>query len=487
MITDEERDTFNKLFYPESIAVIGVSTKGQGFGIMQLSALSRNGYRGKLYPVNPHGGEFFGLKTYPNVREIPENVDLAIITVPAHVVPETLEDCLAKRIKVAEILSSGFSEIGEEGRRLEEQLVNIAAKGIRIVGPNCFGVHCPASGVSIPPGIAFTKESGTVGLIAQSGQFSLSIVLQSQGQGVRFSKIISYGNACDLNEADFLEYLAEDQDTKIIQVYNEGTKEGHRFLEIVRRTSKTKPVILLKAGLSRAGRRAASSHTGSLGGEKTVWNAFFKQSGAISVDSLEDLIDATIAFKCGLRPHGPRVAILSGGGGGSVIGADLCERWELTSPVLSQETQAKLRPFFPSIGSSMKNPIDMANPMPPPQLLRSTLEILAMSGEIDSIVIRGIYLSANALSATSDSPSLPEEYQRDLQETPIVTKERFAKPVIVVLEEEVTASDMLEFEADRRRLRDYYLAHNIPVYSTLERAIRALSHVVKHQEWVAAH
>ena len=194
-------------FTPRSVAVVGVSANPQSFGTRQLRSLIGFGYKGLLYPVNPSGGEFFGLKAYPNLRDIPGNVDLAIICVPARAVASVVQDCLAKGTLAVEVLSAGFGELDEEGRSLELELTKLSLKGVRILGPNCFGVYCPAGGLSIVPGANFSKEGGSVGLIAQSGQFAEMIAMQAKGLGIRFSKSISYGNACDVGEADLLEYL----------------------------------------------------------------------------------------------------------------------------------------------------------------------------------------------------------------------------------------------------------------------------------------
>ncbi len=479
-MTNQKTATLELFFNPKSITVIGVSSDERAFGSRQLNALLRFGYKGRLYPVNPNGGEFFGLKAYSNVRDIPDDVDLAIITVPAHIVSRVLADCLAKGIKAAEVLSAGFRELGNEGLHLEKELQDIAARGIKIIGPNCFGVYSPAGGVTILPGSNFPRESGAVALLTQSGQFSEMIVMQARGLGIRFSKVISYGNACDLNEADFLEYLAEDADTKVIQAYIEGVRDGRRFLDVARRVSRVKPIIVWKVGLTSLGSRAASTHTGSLGGSEAVWNAFLSQSGAISVTSLEELIDTTLAFLHLPTRCGSRVALVSGGGGGTVVGGDACQRVGLILPVFTPETETKLGSLLPRVGASVKNPVDIANPLPPSQLLKSVLEVIAASEEIDVIILRRIFLSGKGLSLILGEAEPTEEYQRELMNIPRLIKEKFGKPVIVILHDEVTDSDMLAFEADRRQLRDYYLAHGIPVYPTLERAIKALANLFKH-------
>jgi len=475
---------FKQFFYPRTVAVIGASTNEEAFGSRYLNALIKYGYKGKLYPVNPHADKIFGLKAYPNVVDIPDSIDLAVISVPARFVAGVLLDCLKKSIKAAVVLTAGFSEIGEEGRVLEKKLIKLASQGIRVMGPNCFGVYCPSGAMTLLPGSTFPKESGSVALIAQSGQFSAMIVLQSKGQGIRFSKVISYGNACDINEADLLEYLAEDAETKVILAYIEGVKEGRRFLDIVRRVSKTKPVVIWKVGLTQLGRTAASSHTGSLAGEKAVWDAFFRQSGAIQVSSDEELIDAAIAFTKYPSGCGSRVGLVSGGGGGAVAGADLCENLGLAIPTLARDIQGKLGSLLPNIGSCVRNPVDVATPHPSVKLLTSVLETVASSEQIDVIIMRRIFLSVKATRLVVGFYTVSAEEQKQLMEIPLIINERFGKTLVMVLEEEVTDTDMIEFEVERRRLRDYYLANGIPVYPTLDRAIRAVAHLARYQESV---
>jgi acyl-CoA synthetase (NDP forming) len=481
-MNDEKKILSKEFFYPRSVAVIGVSADENAFGTRYLSALLKFGFKGKLYPVNPRGGSLFGLTVYPSLSDIPEGVELAAISVPGRSVPLVLEDCLVKGIKAAIVLSAGFSESGEEGKRLEEKLPSIISKGIRVIGPNCHGVYCPRSGLTLLPGSNFPQESGQVGLVTQSGQFAEMIVLQSRGLGIRYSKVISYGNACDLNESDFLEYLADDLDTKVMAAYIEGVKQGRRFLEVVRRTSKIKPVLIWKVGLTNTGRKAVSSHTGSIAGDEAVWNSFFTQSGAVRIDSIDDLIDSTIAF-LHLPPRcGRRIALVTGSGGGAVIGADACDRLGFEMPSLSPKVQQKIASFLPPIGTNVRNPVDLSSPAPHAKVLIPILEAVASCEQIDAIILGRMFLSVKGPGFVLGYPKSFEQGREELMNIPVMIKEKFGKPIIMVLSEEVTDSEMIEFEADRRILRDYYLTHSIPVYPTLERAMKALARAVKYQE-----
>ena len=215
--------------------MVGASANLRKYGGIYLRALLGFGYTGKVYPINPRESEILGLKAYPRVSDIPEPVDFATITVPAQAVPAIVEECLVKGIKAVQILTAGFREAGEEGTRLEEQLTKIAAQGIRIIGPNCFGVYSPGGGLTILPGQYLPREVGPVGCFCQSGGLSLRIPRRASDLGIRFSQVISYGNACDINECDLMEYFSRDPETKIIIGYLEGVKDGPRFLSAFRK------------------------------------------------------------------------------------------------------------------------------------------------------------------------------------------------------------------------------------------------------------
>jgi acyl-CoA synthetase (NDP forming) len=483
MVNDAKMSVFDQLFYPRSLAVIGVSADENAFGTLYLRALLKFGYRGKLYPVNPRGGSLFGLTVYPSVEDIPDQVDLAAVSVPGRLVSGVLEACLKKGIRAAIVLSGGFSETGEEGKRLEEALSGIIAKGIRIIGPNCHGIYCPGGGLTVLPGSSFPKESGPVGLVTQSGQFAEMIVLQSRGLGIRYSKVISFGNARDLNEADLFEYLADDSETKIIVSYVEGVKQGRRFLEAVRKASKMKPVLMWKGGLTKFGGRAASSHTGSLAGDEAIWKTFFAQTGAIRVESIDDLIDTTLAFLHLPRGCGRRVALLSGSGGSAVIGADACERAGLELPLFSKEVQQKISSFFPR--TSVRNPVDLADPHPPARVLEPVFEIVSAIEEIDAILLGRMFLSVKGPGLVLGFSESFEEGREILKDIPLAARDKHGKPIVMVLNEEVTDVELIDFEKDRRTLRNYYLSHGIPVYPSVERAVRSIANVAKYNERVS--
>ncbi|MDY6966612.1 MAG: CoA-binding protein, partial [Halobacteriota archaeon] len=291
----EKINEFEEIFNPKSVAVVGASSSMK-FGSFFLNSLKGFGFEGALYPVNPKEDEIMGLKSYPTVKDIPGEVDFVGISVPAKYVPDVMRDCAEKGVKAVEIFSSGFNELDGNGIALEKEIVQIAREAnFRIIGPNCFGIYCPKSKLTLLPGYDFSKESGPVAFIGQSGGYSADMCVRAKGWGINFSKLISYGNASDLNETDFIEYFGCDPETKIITAYIEGVR-GDRFVEVIRDVTKDKPVIIWKGGLTNSGSRAVASHTGSLGGQEILWKAVFKQTGAIQASSLEEIIDTTLAF-----------------------------------------------------------------------------------------------------------------------------------------------------------------------------------------------
>lgn len=479
---------FQPIFYPKSIAIIGASTDPTKFGNIILNALLEIGYEGKIFPVNPEGKEINSLKTYSTVKNIPEEVDLAIITIPAPLVLDALNECLQKGVKGVEILTSGFKETGTpEGKRMEKEIAQIAQKGIRVIGPNCFGIYCPESGLTILPGQNFLRESGPVGFLSQSGGLCADFGQIAKGLGIRFSKMVSYGNGCDINACDLLEYFFADPQTEIIAGYIEGVDDGPRFLGILKENHGKKPVVLWKAGMTTSGSRAIMSHTGSLSGSEKLWRAALKQAGVIQVESAEELIDTIYAFLYLPPNSGPRVAVMGGGGAISVAASDTLERLGLAIPPFSPEILQKLKASFPPVGNSLKNPVDLGNPMIPPHMLKIVMEAAGQEEKIDTLIIIQILFyilfQVRHRLKMDDQPLRKFSFQPELLKACQEVKEKYKKPAIIVLPDITTEASMLDLEAEWRRERDIYQEAGFPVYKTLERAARALRNFITFQKF----
>ncbi|MFB0561903.1 MAG: acetate--CoA ligase family protein [Candidatus Lokiarchaeia archaeon] len=346
------------LFNPRSIAVFGVSGKRIRLGNFLLQNFMDIGFDRTLYPICTDEEMILGLKSYPSLKDIDGPVDLIVISVHPDKVPQIIEEAVEKGVKGAIIFTSGYREKDEEGRQREQEIVNIAKKGdLRIIGPNCMGFYCPSTKLSFFSGLS--KESGPVAFISQSGSISNIVAFAGDINGLGFSKMISLGNSCDLNTNDFLEYLGDDPHTSVIACYLEGIKNGQRFLRLAKQISRKKPIIIWKVGSTESGAKAAGSHTGSISGNKEIWDAVFKQAGLIRAENLSELFGRMGAFINPYLPKGDRVAVISAPGGPAVSTADACEQAGLKLAELSEKTKEKLSEIIPDLGTSVSNPVDI--------------------------------------------------------------------------------------------------------------------------------
>jgi len=359
-----QTQTLDTIFNPRSVAIAGAGSVGIGQAF--LTCLLDSGYKGKIYPLSPKGGEAMGLPIYPTIKDVPEAVDFVISCVPARLALQLVADCAAKGVKAISFYTAGFGERGDEqGQGLDKELLRAArAGGIRILGPNCVGVYHPRVGLSFSSDNP--RESGHAAFIGQSGGNTIYTVRAAGHRGVRFSKAVSYGNALDIDESELLEYFGRDSETEIIAAYIEGVKDGRRFCRVLREVSATKPVIVLKAGRNEAGARATASHTSALSGSDIVWDHLLQQAGAVRVDSLDELVDMMVAFTHLRVPGGRRAAICSGGGGLSVIGTDEYTAAGFLVPPLPTEVQQEVWKEISAFvntdaGFILSNPFDLTN------------------------------------------------------------------------------------------------------------------------------
>ncbi|MBA7713652.1 hypothetical protein ES703_122658 [subsurface metagenome] len=398
------------------------------------------------------------------------------MAVPAPRVPEVLEDCIAAGVKNVHIYSSGFSETGEEeGRQLEEKVIEITKKGgLRVVGPNCMGIYVPASKLVAwgPPPTA----SGPVAFISQSGGHSEYFIEYAQELGIHFSKVVNFGNACGLQVLDFLEYLADDPETRIITMYLEGIKDGSRVTQLTKAINRIKPVIVWKGGLTDSGSRAAASHTGSLAGEETGWRAFFAQTGAIRVDSLEEIADVVMAFLHLTLPRGRRTLLLGGGGGNAVAMADICGREGLEVPPLSYTTRRELASFIRLAGNGIRNPLDVSMMQEDVDLLRRSMELAVADPVIDLVIV-----DRHVGGDHHDDDERYREVNNEIID--FVKKNTYNKPLVVSMIVHDLTPDSAAWGA---RLRREFVSVGVPAYSSQATATRALARFIKYHEFQAA-
>ena len=274
----------------------------------------------------------------------------------------------------AEILSSGFSELGtKEGLEMENEICEIASRGIRVVGPNCFGIYCPRSGLTMLPGPDLTRQSGSVAFVAQSGGMAIDFAHAGEWRGIRFSKMVSLGNGADLREAELLNYLAGDRETEVISMYIEGIKDGDVFFRELKAAAAHKPVIIFKGGLSKAGARSVASHTASMGGSGVIWSSILKQTGAVQVFDSQELMQASAAFSLLPKRSFRNISVIGGGGAIGVAACDIAERYGIEIPPLASDIRERIEAILPRPGSSALNPVDVANPLVAPSILKEVL------------------------------------------------------------------------------------------------------------------
>lgn len=449
---------------PQSVAVIGASRRVGSVGYSVFSNLLSGGFTGVAYPVNPRVLSICGVRAYPSVLDIPDPVDLAVIIVPAGIVPEVLGQCGQKGIKGAIVISAGFKETGKQGAILEAQVLETARRyGIALVGPNCLGVLNTDPSVRL--NASFAKEmpsDGNIAFVSQSGALCTAVLDYARGQGIGFSKVVSLGNKADVNENDFLAYLWRDPQTQVILLYLEDLADGRKFLELAREVTgegdNRKPILALKAGRTPAGARAVASHTGSLAGSDEVYEAIFTQSGVLRVDTVEDLFEYAIAFANQPLPKGRRVCIVTNAGGPGIMATDACIRYGLELARLSETTvkgmQEKLPPH-----ASLQNPLDLIG-----DAQHDRYEV-ALKAVLDEPGVDGIIVLLTPQAMTDI-----EEIARVI----VRAAERREKPVLACF------MGVVDVSAGVRILEE----GGVPCYTFPEDAVRSLAAMAAYVDWI---
>ena len=474
------------LFFPKSLAMIGASKNFSKWGFIILHNLLTGRYPGKVYPINPKEKEILGLKCYPSILEVPEPIDLAVITIPARGVPQVLEECVKKKVKAIAIISAGFAELGEEGEELQARIREICLKAnIPVIGPNGQGVSCPAHNLHCWMPTYFPKP-GKIAIISQSGNLLTWLAQGLEYYGFGISKGVSVGNMAVLNWSDYLWYFAKDPDTKVILLYIEGIPEGRNFIESAYETSLKKPVVVLKTGRTKAGVRAARSHTGVMAGEDKIFQAICTQTGMIRVQTMEDAIVVSAGLVATPAPKGKRVGILTGGGGMGVMAADYCEEQGLEVAPLSSATIEKLKEMLPPWWVP-GNPVDLvagigyASP-------RQVMPVLIESGDIDSLLLIGIGWAHTIPDLAKISPLKDfldlERFDQQRKEADL----RYCRIIRGMIQDYnfpiLPVSTIIQ-QAFARNLESLVelLLSEVMVYPNIELAIRSLKAITEYHLW----
>jgi acyl-CoA synthetase (NDP forming) len=410
------------IFKPRSLAVIGASAQVEKWGHRMVVRPLNTGYRGMIYPVNPNSREIAGIRSYPSIASLPSGIDLSVITLPAAMVPEALQECFRHGIRGAVVISAGFAEANPEGEKLQQEVSRLAkAAGVPLVGPNCMGLW--SSAVNLNLAFEEAPHPGSIAFISQSGTLGNYLMLLAKGKGYGFKGFISSGNQALLEVSDYLEYFGRDEDTRAIILYIEGLQDARRFGEVARKVVRKKPVIVYKAGRFAVGARAALSHTASLAGNDAVFEALCKQTGLIRCYDPLHTFDMAVALSSQPPPRGNRVAILSGGGGYCVTMAEAAVSWGLEVPQLDPAASDKIKKLLYPFAPQPWNPIDAAADVRPMTYAR-VLDILLGLDYIDGILmmipfmfsfqLRSAASVRELMDATEIICGLPAKYRKPM-------------------------------------------------------------------------
>lgn len=384
----QQRRDLEPLFAPRAVAVVGASARKDSVGQSVFRNLLSSGYTGVVYPINPKHRSILGVRSYANVLEVDDDLDLVVIAVPASAIPQVLDECAQKGVRSAIVLSAGFKETGAEGAVFEEEMRKRAEKaGIALLGPNCLGLINTDPAVSMNATFARVMAApGHVAFLSQSGALCTSILDYARAQHIGFSKFISFGNKADIDEIDLLRYLATDAQTSAILMYVEELSEGPRFIHLAREITGVlgKPILAIKTGRTQQGASAASSHTGSLAGADAAYDAIMAQAGVLRVDTVQELFDYAMAFGSQPMPRGDRVAIITNAGGPGIMATDACVYQGLNLAEFSEETTAKLKAALPAAASS-RNPVDLVGDARSDRY-RAALEVVLKDRGVDGVI-----------------------------------------------------------------------------------------------------
>ncbi len=473
---EEETRKLDAFFNPCSAAIIGATKKidKAGHVIFKNFAAnkSRGVFKGEVYPVNPNEDSILGFKCYPSITEIPGELDLIVIVVPAKIVPSIMEEAAAKKVKNAIIISSGFREIGNT--ELEDQLVATAEKaGTRILGPNCLGVYYSKTGVDtlfLPETKVLTTGDevvatprpmpGNIAIVTQSGAFGVAALDYLAGRQIGISKFVSFGNKCDVTESEMMHYLLYDKETRAILLYVEDIKHGREFLRIAKKVTAKKPIVALKAGRSAAGARAAASHTGAIAGSDKIYDAAFEQTGVFRARDMEEFFDAGKALAMQPPAIGIKIGVLTDAGGPGIMAVDECESKGLSVESFSEETLQKFQKLkdqgvLPKFAAT-SNPVDLTGSVTD-DMFEVAANIMFQAPEVNGIILLGLH----------HLPALREKYIDNVGKVAA----NYSKPIVMCDIGETEMALYTRFRFDKL---------GIPSYSSPEDAARAMKALVSY-------
>ncbi len=469
------------LFHPRTIAVIGASSNFMKWGCIIPKNILNGGFKGKLFLVNKKEKEIFGAPVYPDLKSVPDEIDLALIVTPANVVKEVMRECGEKKVKAAIVITAGFSET-KDGAALEREIADVARKfGIRFVGPNTMGIFSALSDVcAMMPPVAPNK--GDVSFVAQSGNLGTQLLSLGRNRGVGFAKFVSSGNEADLRCEDYIEYFGKDEDTNVVLAYIEGLDDGRKFMDIARGVTKKKPFIIFKGGKTNAGVKAARSHCGALAGEKKIYDGAFKQAGVIQAIAGDEMLDLAKAFSNLPLPRGKRVGILTWGGGWGVVSADACEDAGLEVVSLPETLLKEIDKILPAYWSR-GNPIDLVGTLDR-EAHRKCLELLVTCDEVDCVFALGMLAGPSTfMNLLSSMPGMTKEtmnaFVSQIHESNHLIRKKVIELMEITKKPIIGVNILPEDEAD-----DDPAAKRIVMFQTPERAVHVMAKLCEYAEYL---
>ncbi|MBM4339320.1 MAG: hypothetical protein FJ110_07230 [Deltaproteobacteria bacterium] len=457
---DKKHITLDAIFKPGAVAVVGASDNPGKLGSHVMRSLTEGKYSGRIFPVNPGRDEIFGIKTYLSLLKIPGTIDLAIIVLPAEQVPKIINECNEKGVRGIVLITAGFKEIEDQkGEALQKEITDLANRfGIKIVGPNTFGItnlHLPIN-ASFTPEFSFIPKGG-ISFVSQSGGMSHLMAFLAMRSQVGFSKVIGLGNRCNLDFAEMVEYLEGDSETQVIAMYLEGIDDPRRLVEFAKRGNGKKPIVAYKVGVSQTSDQASQFHTGSLAGKHEIYEAAFRQAGILTVRSSEELLDTAKALALSVLPNGNRVAVLSGQAGPGMAACDVCEMEGLSIPRFSPQTQRVVETLLPPL-AIRTNPVDMGPAWYDSAAIKGTVEAVLGDDQIDAILFCIMFASANRAAVGTLAESFLSMTRK--------------KPIICC----ISAPDGI-WNQEVKKIEET----GIPNYPTPERAAKALANLVRYK------
>ena len=462
--------TLDEIFCPRGVAVVGVSASKLAFAEMVVHSLKEAKFPA-IYPVNPKYDEVLGLPCYPSVTAIPGPVDHVVVNIPAESVLRLLDDCATKGVKSVHFFTAGFGESGYKERAdLErEMLIKARGGGFRIIGPNCVGLYVPKS--LLVNHFDDPVEPGPIAFLSQSGGHAQNLPSYSKARGLRFSKIVSYGNALDVNESELLDYFAEDPETEVIAAYIEGVKDGKRFVKALGHAAARKPVVIYKGGRTEAGRRAAHGHTASMTSSVAIFDALCRQVKAIQVDDVDEMIDVLTAFRfVNPLPRDTGVALIGAGGGPSVLAGDGMEKEGLRLPGFSKAVQEELKQYLPVAGSIFVNPLDTPN-LATSNAVSAAMKVLGRVPEIHMLVY---HLGFHPISHWGLGRLSSEGFLGSAIDAMKETMRKNGKPVLLALRPPQDLGGMKEFLF----VQEAFVQAGLPVFHSMRQLARSVARVV---------